>query len=362
MGRNRKSSRGSGGGSVEAAVESLLKSATTFQEQAIAIYSSLLARRVGWGNFYHASAGLVMQQASFQSPSVHRALLKKLRAQDRLSWADQLVLYAIGIVGTPEVRREALLLWNDIKQREVEKLDRIFVNIDGVETEVHRPIEVLRRLSLDQMVYDSLYEVGISTTRAPNVVPNIYDLTDEQADKLMSNFIQKMTNEHAEGDTYNFLGAAMQTALTKVGPNIGLPYKSFYPPMVNIPEPHPLIVSLLRRQYRQVQDEYAKDGITEIALARGMGEGLQLGIPMSPWTDNGNIAAEHAEEPENLMYIATVPVRYVFLPHWHKNFNTPYSETEYLVLETALARNASVLSTKTRGDGLVTKELAIKDS
>lgn len=359
MGRNRKSSRGGGGKSVEAAVESLLQSALAFQNQVEDIYSSLYARKVGWIRFYDASEGLVMQQASFQSPRVHQALLKKLRAQDRLSWADQLVLYAVGIVGTPEVRREALLLWDDIK---AEKLDRIFLNIGGIEIEVNRPIGTLRGLSLDQMVYDSLYEVGISTTRVPNVVPNINDLTDEQADKLMSNFIRRMTNEHAEGNTYNFLGAAMQTALTRVGPNIGLPYKSFYPPKVNIPEPHPLIVALLQRQYRQVQDEYAKDGVTEIGLFRGMAEGLQLGIPVTPWTDDGNIAADHAEEPENLVYSATVPVRYVFLPHWHKNFNTPFGESEYLVLETALARNASVRSTETRGDGLVTKELAIKDS
>jgi hypothetical protein len=151
-------------------------------------------------------------------------------------------------------------------------------------------------------------------------------------------FIQNFMHTHANQTTTNSLGAAIQTAMSRVGPNASAPpAKSFYLPGITPPEPHPIILKYLQAQYEQTQKELAAQGLDYAELYRGTRVGIANGIPMAPWSANVRIARGFAGAlPKRKLNSAQkMLAKYIFINYDNPLFVSIYPEEEWLVLETA---------------------------
>lgn len=355
MGRNRKSNRGSTGASKFALLQSAVEASDALQrflienvpegeydeesatwqqktdKNSIGLRFALLEE-----NIHHKLENLV----SIGNPETHRAILKQLRSQRVLSYADQLALYAIAMMSAPDVRWEALQFYDNYIDQTGGKKAKVTLEVLPLkQTGYVNSRDVLWYLwySLDYKLLQNINYLNRGRKRKIPVseIANLDQLPRALQETLVNEFMSSYTKLHTDGATYNMLGAAMQTAMGEVGVNKGLPFRSFYLPHVMPPRPNPLMVQLLQRQY-EITQAFLADNPT--SLWRGMSGRIQLGIPMSPWTTEQIVALSNAEEPERLVYQASIPKEYIFMTSQQRNFQTKYSgENEYLVLETALA-------------------------
>ncbi len=205
------------------------------------------------------------------------------------------------------------------------------------------PDSALKELSLEWRLYESS-RYGLELGNPD------YDAS--------SAFMKAFTQTHTSQNTNNVLGAAIQTAVSRVGPNADQPAPpSFYRKGIKPPEPHPEVVRLLNNQYQQTQAEYAQQGVTDVMLYRGNRANFRLGIPMGPWSEDETVAADFGNQFNEYR----MPVRYIMMNHNSPNFVTRYdTEAEYLVLETAaIARATRADSGDTVFNGTVRREVPI---
>ena len=139
---------------------------------------------------------------------------------------------------------------------------------------------------------------------------------------------------HTSQTTSNVLGAAIQEAMTLVGPNRNVPDPvSHYPVGINPPRPHPLIVQYLQKHYENTQ---RKLNPIKNTLYRGVRKFTRKGIPMAPWSVDERIARGFATGPQARLNVARMPNKYIFAFIGDGMFISEYeSEIEFLILETA---------------------------
>ena len=166
-------------------------------------------------------------------------------------------------------------------------------------------------------------------------------------------FIREFVRTHTIQNTDNVLGAAIQSAMSQVGPNRESSAQSLYPKGIKPPEPHPKIVKFLQQRYEQTQREYAQSGITDVQLYRGTKRGSINGIPMSPWSDTesvslnftgGDYLAGTSGYKPTLNRAPNMPARYVFMHYGQSDFVTAFTENEFLILETTAVRRGRIKS------------------
>jgi hypothetical protein len=157
----------------------------------------------------------------------------------------------------------------------------------------------------------------------------------QDSDTPRESFIKNFTYTHTSETTTNVLGAAIQTAVSRIGPNVDAPpAPSLYPPGVTPPEPHPKIIEFLQEQYEETQQEFAAKGVTKKLLYRGTRENVANGIPMSPWSKVSYIAMQFAKG--GYFNSAGMLTKYILMYSDQALFKTRYkNEEEYLILETA---------------------------
>ena len=157
-------------------------------------------------------------------------------------------------------------------------------------------------------------------------------------DLFMLNFFYTHTSQN----TSNILGAAIQQAMSQVGPNAQIPnIPSLYPPGVTPPRPHPEIVRYLQAWYEKTQQELQR---SEIELYSGGSSFSNTGIPMGPWSESKFTAQRFAygtRTTNGALNHGFVPRKYIFAHYMQPFFLSHFGEREFLVLETAALQNGT---------------------
>lgn len=336
MGRNRKSNRGSiTPATLETALmqKSALQQMQTFRDDATqeeikqAVYTAYDALKQTISRLSPAD-----QQALFVQASARRtdAALNK---NERFS--DDATMIALGLYGNPALRWEAL---KNIRDYPI-PLHVILTKNESV------PIlsgSDFNRLSFDKLLYEALRNVGIDVDDVRNIdVTNPTAIQDqfgeEMFDIVTSQFMQYFSDKHS-GSNNNLCGAAMQTAVAQIGENKGVRNPpSFYPKGTIAPEPAPLILALLQRQYERTQAQITQ---ARIPLYRGTKK-LDIGIAMSPWSVSSEIARKHAGKTGTL-YFADIPKQHIFMMHTDPNWASTFPlEKEFLILESGMNKRVT---------------------
>ena len=156
---------------------------------------------------------------------------------------------------------------------------------------------------------------------------------------VRNTFIEKFTWTHSSENTSNVLGAAIQSAMSQVGPNADAPpAPSFYRPGIKPPEPHSTVVRYLNEQYEYTQERLRDAGQTSVQLYRGQRKDFKLGIPMGPWSEDKYVSVNFGD----ILNERDMPARFIFMTYTDPRFKTKYnSEDEYLILETAAMQGAT---------------------
>jgi hypothetical protein len=228
--------------------------------------------------------------------------------------------------GMPVVGRTSSSEYLDISNRSTSEIQSIINNYDDLKniSEVINYYSLEYRLAL--ALSSKLRNNSTTITDLPSGV-----ISDQRL------FIRNFTYTHTSETTTNVLGAAIQTALSRIGPNVDAPpAPSLYPPGVTPPEPHPKIIEFLQKQYEDTQKELAKLNVSAIELYRGTrNRQVANGIPMSPWSEAENIAKAFSDD-EGYVNVANMLAKYIFMYNKQLNFITEFkNESEYLILETA---------------------------
>jgi hypothetical protein len=241
-------------------------------------------------------------------------------------------LMALGIYGNPDLR---LTIASDAYQGEVPDYKRIR-RLNG-SIVAGTPMHLVDDLNISDTIkyYSFEYRLLMAQKRTVLEIPKYpVPYTNEQ-DLFIQNFMYTHTNQ----TTTNSLGAAIQTAMSRVGPNADAPpAKSFYLPGITSPEPHPTILKYLQAQYEQTQKELAAIGKKAIRLYRGTKYGPANGIPMAPWSTELTTASTFSgnTKKRKINVAQQMLAKYIFINHNNPLFVTNYEdEEEWIVLETA---------------------------
>lgn len=352
MGRNRKSNRGSANEESAALMQSALKVENYFKQ--------LQLPDAPYGEKHDFITQQVIQksreflaQVSRSPLDAQQTILAQLKSQTTLSYADQLLLYSLIIVGDPNIRWDAIRYYENVISQVGGRTSNITLEeLKYEDVVVENMLWNYGNHSLDYVLLKEIQEIG---GIPEETIPDLTQLSPAQQDDLVNSVMATFTLLHTNGATYNELGAAMQTALADVGPNRGLPYRSFYPPNTITPSVNPLMAQIVQRQY-EITQEYLNsipdkmwrgdDGI----LRRGMSSSVELGIPMSPWTPLIGVALDNADAPNYLVYESNIPKKYVFMVDSQRNFRSQYGEREALILETALNNDMKPTSSQRRDE------------
>ena len=241
-------------------------------------------------------------------------------------------LLALGIYGNPDLR---LAIASDAYQGEVPDYKRIR-RLNG-SINAGTPMHLVDDLNISDTIkyYSFEYRLLMAKKRTVLEIPKYpVPYTNEQ-----DLFIQNFIHTHANQTTTNSLGAAIQTAMSRIGPNADAPpAKSFYLPGITPPEPHPTILKYLQAQYEETQKQLAMQKITSERLYRGTKYGPANGIPMAPWSTERTVGSSFSgNAPKRKINVAqNMLAKYIFMNHKNSLFVTNYeNEEEWLVLETA---------------------------
>lgn len=161
---------------------------------------------------------------------------------------------------------------------------------------------------------------------------------------VMNSFATKFTYTHTSQNTvgeYSVLGAAMQTAVSQVGPNRGLtPVRNYWRTGVKPPMPHPEIVAALQFEYESHQQRL-RITFPEGYMQLYRGEKLQPGQPYEPFSTN-DIVAKRFSQPGGYLRDVRVPLESIFTSVYSSNWRTNFDdEVEYLVLGTHFSANTT---------------------
>lgn len=355
MGRNRKSNRGNATTTAPATLETALVQKSALHQMRLAfinrasgdaqlpIVQQVLALNSESGvndieNIVYPAYDALKQTISRLSPADQQTLFDQTVAR-RInpenvfeSFSNDATMFALVLYGTPAIRWEALTHLRDYP------LKAHTLSTENAEVRVIANTDI-NRLSLDQLLYMTLRNIGIDSDDIRNIdVTNPTAIQDqfgeEMFDVITSQFMRNFSSKHA-GANNNLCGAAMNTALAKIGENQDVrTVPSFYPKDVDVPAPTPLILALLQRQYERTQRAITQ---ATVPLYRGSRK-LNIGIPMSPWTTNLDTAKKHTGKT-GVLYSADIPKRFIFMMHTDPNFMTDFPmEQEYLILESGLKR------------------------
>jgi hypothetical protein len=257
---------------------------------------------------------------------------------------DAEAVMALALYGNPDLRLKAVQYANDKKNgmpsisrtsssEYFDTSNRITSEIQSIINRYDDPrniSDVINYYSLEYRLFlalsSKLRNNSTTITHMPSGV-----ISDQRL------FIRNFTYTHTSETTTNVLGAAIQTALSRIGPNADAPpAPSLYPFGVTPPEPHPKIIEFLQKQYEDTQKELAKKNVSAIELYRGTRNGqVANGIPMSPWSEEESVADGFADDG-GYVNAANMLAKYIFMYNKQLNFITEFkNESEYLILETA---------------------------
>jgi hypothetical protein len=261
-------------------------------------------------------------------------LKDRVKANDpTLTTDDMDMLVTAGLYGHPQMRMDAFTVLKSAEplskqKRYVQDENGIRIPLDGPDVKYATPQGAYRYYSLEARLALTTQSAQKSYNLSQMPTSGMQFMADTDF------FIREFNRTHVTDNTENVLGAAIQSHMSYVGPNADAPRPpSFYPRGVKTPEPNPMVVAYLQEQYRQTQANLSALGTTSTQLHRGTASDFRLGIPMSPWSDNKNVAFAYGDVVNN----AVIPNKYVFMEHRQPRFNQTFDfEREWLILETGM--------------------------
>jgi hypothetical protein len=220
----------------------------------------------------------------------------------------------------------------------------------------YNPARPVRKLfeffSLDHRLLQAARTTKVAGVDPTNYQSVLQEIQNNPDGRLSKSFIRAFTYTHTNQNTENILGAQIQDALFRIGPNADTktPPRSFFRPIDTVPETSPAIISALQAQYNRTQKVFENFSIDEAELYRGTNSGFKFGLPMSPWSEDEHVAqifSIDSSNPASKLYAevttARIPKKYIWITSADVNFNEYESGNEYevLVLEHALMANAT---------------------
>jgi len=283
-------------------------------------------------------------EISHMSADAQNALYDSLdlSVNDRgMNYAHQTAL-ALGIYGNPDLRLRVAQHYYPGLQ--VENAERVFIRIPKFPNAQYQHEFATSEYGVDELVGRLSLEYRLVQAKELAKKSTYKNVAETVAEAFTyTHTSQTTTGSDNDGEQVNHsvLGAAMQTAVSQVGPNRGLnPVRNFWPDEVKPPMPHPEIVAALQTEYESHQRRL-RITFPEGYIRLYRGEKLQPGNPYEPFTTNISVAKRFSQ-PGGYVRDVYVPIESIFTSEYSANWSTNFTgESEYLVLGTHFSANTT---------------------